>query len=44
MEFILLSKMRELVISTLSSFVIKDINENIVHTTLEVSNKAKKNY
>lgn len=44
MGFTLLSRRKELVISTPTSFAANRIGGSTVHTTLGVSNKARKNY
>lgn len=44
MEFTLLNKKKELVISTLISSTTNGITRSIVYITLRVNNRAKKNY
>lgn len=44
MEFILLGKRKELVISLHISSIANFISRNIIHTILEINNRARKNY
>lgn len=44
MKFTLLRRKKKLVISAPTSFAVNGVSKNIIHTALEASNRAKKNY